>query len=75
MRYKSVVSVHDGVLGLRILIANYVGTLIAYRQIVFKLEKVYVKNCMHKHSNMCRPPTLGVGGWVGGGCLKQNFRL
>ena len=39
----------------------YVGTLIAYRHIVFKLKKVYVKNCAHKLSNMCtlppRPPT------------------
>ena len=35
----------------------YVGTLIAYRHIVFKLEKVYVKNCEHKQNNMCRPPT------------------
>ena len=43
----------------------YVGTLI-----VFKLEKVYVKNCAHKQSNMCiaPPPPIHLRGvWVGGG--------
>ena len=32
---------------------DYVDTLIAYRQIVFKLEKISVKNCAHKQRNMC----------------------
>ena len=56
------------------MIIIYVGTLIAYRHVVFKLKKVYVKNCVHKQSNMCilPPPTHPGGGWVG---MKQNFRL
>ena len=53
-----------------IIVTFYIGTLIVYRHIVFKLEKVYMKNCAHKQSNMCRPPKGG--GWGG---LKQNFRL
>ena len=44
---------------------DYIGMLIAYRHIVFRLEKVYVKNCAHKQSNMClkffRSPTPKVG--------------
>ena len=60
---------------------NYVGTLIAYRHIVFKLEKISVKNCARKQSNMCRPPppkaitgiTPKSQGWEGGGYIK-NFR-
>ena len=45
----------------------YVDMHTEYRHIVFKLKKVYVKNCVHKQSNMCMlSPTGG---------MKQNFRL
>ena len=44
----------------------YVGTLIAYRHIVFKLEKISVKNCARKQSNMCCNIQTIAGGGQGG---------
>ena len=45
----------------------YVGTIVAYRHVVSKLKKIYVKKCACKQSNLCthspHPPTKLVGGW------------
>ena len=39
----------------------YVGRLMAYRHIVFKVEKFHLKNFAHKQSKIC--DHCGVGGW------------